>query len=738
MIMGLTPYAGNKHWCNLNSIPSFLQKKRSPSRLLLSQVFASQSCYHLVFTFRESMSRGLLLPERALQDEGETDKPLTAESSSTNQKREDIQGIRGWAICMVLAFHFFPTYCPNGYVGVDMFFVVSGFLMAMIITRALPITASSLSTFYYRRIKRILPMYYMVLFAVLLFVVVELPTFRSMNFASSRRALLLITNIRFSETDVLKGYEEMLNDADDLFTHTWSLCVEMQWYLLVPPLFFLQNLLPLPKTMFFLGVAYASMQLYFTVDSNTAFYNVFTRIWQFCAGMIAFVHDSDTSQATKTYQVIESNDSLQRKGKMDCTVVLPWFVFVLAIMVPFLWTPLPKRFLRVETTIMTAILIRLGKRHQTAVLTKKEVVYVGAISYALYLIHWPVFVVMKCWYPDNPLSSPVGVITSIFLASLTYRFYETNFLQWSTATICLLITTLFIGCRCLSSLSTENELFKSAKIDYNLIKVEDAAWNLTLMRLLNAAETPGFPHMWHKECNYSARFLNESIAPLGLCSMEEGNGTVDMLVAGNSFACNQGDVIYKVYKSYARRFYIFCVVYCEMYRPKCKVSFNFTRIVEELKPNVVFMIDRAILMKAPLNVTQPIDKDRIFGYYMNLLRFLEKRTKKIYILQGLPSCVASCSAKAVQYLKNGKALSTIKDGLIIKDEFFARLRILELGKRCKKCEIVDYMPMFVDKNGHYLGYNPNTNLISFSRSSLISLLYPEINEVFCFIFTHTF
>ncbi|CAJ0602816.1 unnamed protein product [Cylicocyclus nassatus] len=664
------------------------------------------------FHSAKTMSRELLLSERASDDEVEVnaDKPLIAELrrawKSTDRKRQDIQGIRAWAIIMVAAFHFFPMYCPNGYVGVDMFFVVSGFLMAMIITRASPMSASSLLLFYYKRIKRILPLYYMVLFAVLLLVVVKLPAFRSINFTSSRRALLLIANIKF-ESDPLKEYEKMLKNADDLFTHTWSLCVEMQWYLLAPPLFFLQDLL-LPNTIFYLGIVYASMHFYFAVDDNTAFYNVLARMWQFCAGMIAFVHSDDKRRTTQT-NLIESEDSLQKKGELGHIDVISWFVFVLVVMVPFVWIPLPKRFLRIETTIMTAILIRLGKHCQTAVLIRPEVVYVGEISYALYLIHWPVFVVMNYLYPENPLSSTVGVITSVFFAFLTYYFYEKNYLRWSPTSICLLIAMLFLGCGYLSSLPTE--LFKPVEIDYNGLKIEDAAWNLTLMRQLNAAETPGGPHMGHKDCTYSARFVKKTRAPYGLCTMKKGNGMVDILVAGNSFACNQGDLIYNAYKTYARNFHIFCVGTCEMIHPKCPTPFNFTGVVEELKPDVVFLIERAILMKAPLNAMQPIDRDENFDLFMKLLRYLEKKTKKIYILQALPSCVEYCSAKAMLYLKNGKALSTIKEGLIVRDEFFARYRIWELTKRCRKCEIIDYMPVLADEKGHYLGYNSSTNLM---------------------------
>ncbi|CAJ0605612.1 unnamed protein product [Cylicocyclus nassatus] len=80
-----------------------------------------------------------------------------------------------------------------------------------------------------------------------------------------------------------------LSNADNLFTHTWSLCVEMQWYLLAPLLFFVQNLLPLRRVLFFLGISCISLGFYLTTDSNTAFYNTFARMWQFCVGIIAFL-----------------------------------------------------------------------------------------------------------------------------------------------------------------------------------------------------------------------------------------------------------------------------------------------------------------------------------------------------------------------------------------------------------------------------------------------------------------
>ncbi|VDM65820.1 unnamed protein product [Strongylus vulgaris] len=81
----------------------------------------------------------------------------------------------------------------------------------------------------------------------------------------------------------------------------------------------------------------------------------------------------------------------------------------------------------------------------------------------------------------------------------------------------------------------------------------------------------------------------------------------------------------------------------------------------------------------------------------------------IYLLQALPACKTGCAERAFEYLKKNKPLKDFNDELIYRDEFFARLRIEEVGKRCKNCELVDYMPALVDNTGRYLGYDPDAN-----------------------------
>ncbi|RCN47370.1 acyltransferase [Ancylostoma caninum] len=205
-----------------------------------------------------------------------------------SEKRQDIQGLRGWAIIMVVLFHFFPKYFPNGYVGVDVFFVISGFLIAMVLLKNDQLNLSVIGMFYYKRIKRILPLYYLVIVSILLAILLLLPPYyEEANVKSSWRAIILISN--FKKKNIDQDYKDMLIGAEDLFTHTWSLCVEMQWYLLVPIIFVAQRLLTTWQKTYFTGIALCSIGFYLYEDEMLSFYSVFARIWQFSCGVIAFM-----------------------------------------------------------------------------------------------------------------------------------------------------------------------------------------------------------------------------------------------------------------------------------------------------------------------------------------------------------------------------------------------------------------------------------------------------------------
>ena len=150
------------------------------------------------------------------------------------QYRADIDGLRAIAVLSVVVFHFIASALPNGFLGVDIFFVISGFLITSIIHKSCLEKKFSLKEFYIRRIKRLFPAFICVLasssvVAYILFLPSELLPFSK----SSLAALGFISNIFFySET----GYFDAHSQLKPLL-HTWSLAVEEQFYIVFPLLF---------------------------------------------------------------------------------------------------------------------------------------------------------------------------------------------------------------------------------------------------------------------------------------------------------------------------------------------------------------------------------------------------------------------------------------------------------------------------------------------------------------------
>ncbi|KAE9413231.1 hypothetical protein Angca_006219, partial [Angiostrongylus cantonensis] len=198
--------------------------------------------------------------------------------------RSDLQGIRALAIVAVLLFHFYPEYFPNGYLGVDQFFVLSGFLMSMMLEREKRAGFRGLGHFYYRRVRRILPSYLLVILLSLVASRCFLLGYMQVdNLSSAVNAVIFITNIKAA--DSIRNYLKMVTKASDLFTHTWSIALEMQFYLVFPFIFIIyMSIQRRMANVFLITIGSISMLLHICLQEEQAFNMVHARLWQFISG----------------------------------------------------------------------------------------------------------------------------------------------------------------------------------------------------------------------------------------------------------------------------------------------------------------------------------------------------------------------------------------------------------------------------------------------------------------------
>ncbi|GMR61976.1 hypothetical protein PMAYCL1PPCAC_32171, partial [Pristionchus mayeri] len=201
-------------------------------------------------------------------------------------KRPDIQGIRGLAISAVLAFHLLPELFPSGFVGVDIFFVLSGYLMSSIIAREETLNLKVLCGFYTRRFKRIVPLYALLLLSLYFFVPLLLMRRDLSKFQHDAMwAATFATNIHSINEEF--DYFAELYDSNVL-THTWSLGVEIQYYVIVPVIVISQRKLGKTFGSFLLSILIAASFTYqFVTGKNVSFNSLLARVWQFLGGAIA-------------------------------------------------------------------------------------------------------------------------------------------------------------------------------------------------------------------------------------------------------------------------------------------------------------------------------------------------------------------------------------------------------------------------------------------------------------------
>jgi peptidoglycan/LPS O-acetylase OafA/YrhL len=365
-------------------------------------------------------------------------------SASTYHKsanyRYDIEGLRALAVILVILAHSHVPGLSGGFIGVDIFFVISGYLITGLLVKE---TAQSeridFLSFYARRLKRLAPaLYVMLAVCTLITYLLISPIDQTRHLTAAGNAAMWLSNVHFALENV--DYFSA-NNAENLFLHTWSLSVEEQFYIIWPALTYL-----LWKTgtrfcathvtrvivtgMLSVCVLSFATSIYWTYENASyAYFMPFSRAWQFAAGGVALLISSPTASDSGTPKAI-GNWSYLPSGGMSgfsgfALVAFSVLFYNYDTPYPGLWSTLP--------TLGTVLILLAGLKTNAAstLLSSRPFVFIGQLSYGWYLWHWPLLIFARLLDSAESAESRFIAIALSLLAAWLSKVWIENPIRYS-------------------------------------------------------------------------------------------------------------------------------------------------------------------------------------------------------------------------------------------------------------------------------------------------------------------
>ena len=415
---------------------------------------------------------------------------------TTTDYRPDIQGLRAVAVVLVILFHFNPAWLPGGFVGVDVFLVISGYLMAGVLLerkgRLEYGLAGTIRQFYVSRFKRIAPAYFAMLALVSIFAaVLFLPQDFDVYKKSLNQAAWFNSNHHFA---VSGDYFAPASHEQPLL-HTWSLAVEIQFYLLAPLLFLLVPTRALPWLLAILLIgltAVAEYRLRILNIHQETYYSLYSRLPAFFAGALVALWLR-----------------MPRGGKPLLGSLGLVLVLASAAVQPLLG-PFPGMLALLPVAGAALVLMRPPQVPAKQILANKPMVWVGERSYSLYLWHWPVLSLLRYYTGSEVLDIPhslLFIVLTLLLTTLSYHVIE-------------------IPLRL-------NRVRIKQLLGYGVLSIAVLATSLSMASINKALSPPGLPTEYLRYADPSTICHGQIVAD---CLKGDLNSTKEVLVLGDSHA----------------------------------------------------------------------------------------------------------------------------------------------------------------------------------------------------------
>ncbi len=400
-----------------------------------------------------------------------------------------IQALRAIAVVFVVLNHFFPAHLPGGYIGVDIFFVVSGFLISSHLLRELKGGSLNFSRFYLRRARRLLPASLLVLALTCLAISLSMPSaWQVANLKDAAAAAIYGVNWWFAANAVNYFADSGVSSP---VNHYWSLSVEEQFYLVWPALMYFSLRIAIARTRrtaeslipVVIGVLMATILALSLISAilaihhnpSAAYFLTYARAWEFAAGGLAGL------------MLGNLNDHMQGGW------IKPLFGAAWLTLIASSWFLRPESgvpgLAAVPVVLATAIVLVIGDDHGSALAGRiigfAPVQWIGDISYSLYLWHWPLLILTPLALGVAKLGIAQRMVLlgiSLALSGITKRYVEDRFRfrrpaqkqaarRWSNApslAAYLLMSASLAGCAFLGARSLEGKSIEAGERLYRL------------------------------------------------------------------------------------------------------------------------------------------------------------------------------------------------------------------------------------------------------------------------------